>query len=283
MRVIVRWTYAQGSAADLRLARFKSVLRAAQRTSWYQPMLERAGLATPEALRSVGSVEQTLQKLPAIELDEFRRFPEAFQSRRDPGPTLQRFQSPLAQTPKTAILLGGFVQTSNIKVIAQNWRRGLEHLAANALAAPLHVLRELAASIEDGHQEIGRLQHFVVPFTGGRFGELAESDRERFWRVFQVPVFEQRVGFDGRVIAYECEAHDGLHIMPECAAFEETAKSELLLTSLTDLQRPTLRVGTHVIGSIAQECCDCGNASARLMAARPLLAPPPLRAAAAAA
>jgi len=87
-----------------------------------------------------------------------------------------------------------------------------------------------------------------------------------------VPVFEQRVGFDGRVVASECEAHEGLHIMAERAAFEETAASELLMTSLTDLRYPTLRVGTRMARSIEHECCGCGNASPRLVAARPRLA-----------
>jgi hypothetical protein len=129
----------------------------------------------------------------------------------------------------------------------------------------------MAASIERGQQKMHALKHFVVSFTGGDLGELREEDREPFWRVFQVPVFEQRVGFDGRVVAYECEAHEGLHIVPERAAFEETAESELLITSLTDLRFPTLRVGTRMARSIEHECCGCGNAAPRLVAAQPRL------------
>jgi hypothetical protein len=56
-----------------------------------------------------------------------------------------------------------------------------------------------------------------------------------------------------------------MHILRERAAFEETADSELLLTSLTDLRHPTLRVGTRTSGTIQHECCDCGNASPRLV------------------
>jgi phenylacetate-CoA ligase len=176
--------------------------------------------------------------------------------------------------------MAGFKPTSGVKVMAQNWSKGLKRFGASALAAPVGVLRSFAEAVEAGEQEAPSLRHFVVSFTGGEQGELAEDDRERFWRVFQVPVFEQRLGFDGRVIAYECEAHDGLHIVPERAAIEETAHSELLLTSLTDLRRPTLRVGTRLGGSIQHDCCDCGNAASRLIGARPLPAPRPLAAAA---
>jgi hypothetical protein len=38
------------------------------------------------------------------------------------------------------------------------------------------------------------------------------DERALFWRVFGVPLFEQIVDPSGRVIAWECEAHDGLHV-----------------------------------------------------------------------
>jgi hypothetical protein len=266
MRVVLRWTCPQaGAGADVRVARFKRVLRAAQRTERYQPLLAGAGLATAESLASVDSVEETLERLPAIDLEEFRSSPAAFESPGGLAPALQPFRSPLEHTPKTAILMAGFEQTSGVRVMAHNWSRSLRGFGATALAAPLTVLREVAAAVERGEQEINGLKHFVIPFTGGDHGELGEDDRERFWRVFQVPLFEQRLGFDGRVVAYECEAHVGLHIMPEHAAFEQTANSELLLTSLTDLRHPTLRIGTRTSGSIQHECCDCGVATARLV------------------
>jgi len=273
MRVILRWTCSQEHpGADVRLARFKRVLRAAQRTQAYQPLLESAGLATLEAVGRVGSVERTLERLPAIDLAEFRRSPAAFESQAGGRATPQAFHSPLEHTPKTAVLMSGFEQTSSVKPISQNnWAQGLRRFGASALAAPISVLREIAATIDRGQQEAGSLKHFVVSFTGGHQGEMRDEDREQFWRVFQVPVFEQRVGFDGRVVAYECEAHDGLHVMPEGAAFEETAEAELLMTSLTDLRYPTLRVGTRIARSIEHECCGCGNAAARLIAAKPPL------------
>jgi len=174
--------------------------------------------------------------------------------------------------PKTAILMAGFKPASGIRVITQNWSKGLKRFGASALAAPAGVLRSIADAVEAGEQDAPVLEHFVVSFTGAEQGELAEEDRERFWQVFRVPVFEQRLGFDGRVIAYECEAHHGLHIVPERAAIEETRHAELLLTSLTDLRRPTLRVGTGLAGSIEHDCCDCGNAASRLMGMRPLAA-----------
>jgi hypothetical protein len=269
MRVVVRWTFSQNhiSGRDQRLASFKRVLRAAQQTRHYHPLLEGAGLGTPEAIANVDSVEAILKRLPPIALEEFRSSPEAFESPAGYRPRPQAFCSPLEHTPRTAILADGFEQTSAVRVFGENSFSRIQRFAADALAAPVGVLRKLAAGIQNGTHAPGPLKHFVVSFTGGHEGELSEADREQFWRTFQVPVFEQRRGFDGRVIAHECEAHSGLHLMPERAMFETMANSEILLTSLTDLRFPTLRVGTRLKASIQHDCCDCGSAVPRLLAA----------------
>ena len=269
MRVIVRWTYLQAHipGADQQLASFKRVLRAARHTRRYFPLLECAGLGTAEAIASIHSVEEILKLLPPIEFEEFRSFPDAFESPARSRPRLQAFCSPFEHTSKTTILAAGFEPTSNIRALGENSHSRIQHFAADALAAPVGVLRKLAAGIQNGTHVLRPLKHFVVSFTGGHEGELNEADREQFWRIFQVPVFEQRRGFDGRVIAYECEAHSGLHLMPEHAMFEATADSEILLTSLTALRYPTLRVGTRLQASIRHDCCDCGNAVPRLVAA----------------
>jgi hypothetical protein len=225
-------------------------------------------LGTDEALAAVDSVEEVLERLPAIDLDDFRGSPAAFESPHNHRRGLQPFRSPLEHTPRTAILMHGFEENSKVRIFADSRGKRLKRFGATALAAPVSKLRELAAAIESGHDEIRPLRHFLVSFTGTNHGEIGEEDRERFWRVFQVPVFEQRLGFDNRMIAYECEAHHGLHIETERAAFEETAGSELLLTSLTDLRYPTLRVGTRMTARIQHDCCDCGNASARVIAGR---------------
>ena len=42
--------------------------------------------------------------------------------------------------------------------------------------------------------------------------QLTGEERERLWRAFRVPIFEQIIGPRGKLLAAECEAHDGLHI-----------------------------------------------------------------------
>jgi hypothetical protein len=268
MRVIIRWTglAPAGTPADQQLARFKRVVRAAQQTRRYEPLLLEAGLATPEAIAAIDSVDRILKRLPPIDLDDFRHSPADFESVAGPAPLPQPFQSPLEHTPKTAVLTPGFERTRNVRMFRKNPCAQLKRFAAEGLAAPVGLLRGLAADIESGAQELKPLKHFVVAFTGGDVGDLDDQDRELFWRVFQVPLFEQRLGFDGRLIAYECEAHNGLHIVAEHARLEQLPVFEVLLTSLTDLRHPTLRVKTRLSATIQHECCDCGKDTARLTA-----------------
>ena len=270
MRVILRWTYAEGRRVtrDLRLARFKQVLLAAQQAPHYQLVLREIGLATPEAVSSIDCVERILGRLPPIDLEEFNGTLWEFENTSGEHSVLESFQAPFSrqrQTAKTGILHPGFAAGPGVKVLKGPWPEELRCFTATALAAPVRLMREIAWELEQGYTRIRPLQHFVVPFTGPHTGELSEADREQFWRVFQVPVFEQRLGFDGRVIAHECEAHQGLHITGDQALFEQHTDSELLLTSLTDLRFPTLRVGTRVSGTIQGDCCDCGNAEPRLV------------------
>ena len=41
---------------------------------------------------------------------------------------------------------------------------------------------------------------------------LTREQRERLWKAFRVPVFQQVVTRSGVLLAAECEAHDGLHM-----------------------------------------------------------------------
>jgi hypothetical protein len=56
------------------------------------------------------------------------------------------------------------------------------------------------------------LTHAVIVLTAPDGPILSMAERERLWRAFHVPVFEQIVGSHGELLAAECEAHDGLHV-----------------------------------------------------------------------
>jgi hypothetical protein len=91
---------------------------------------------------------------------------------------------------------------------------------ARAIAAKVSVLRSLAEAVESASMAMPRVEAAVVAFTGICHGELTVLERDLFWRVFQVPVFEQLLARDGRVMAMECDAHDGLHVLDPAAPLD---------------------------------------------------------------
>jgi hypothetical protein len=104
----------------------------------------------------------------------------------------------------------------------------------------------------------------VVVFSGMDAGVLTQEQRDQIWSYYQVPLFEQLLGTDGKVIAMECEVHSGLHVNP-AAAVLECLDGEVLVTSLTDTEYPAIRVWSGLTGKIDAAPCECGRVEARLL------------------
>lgn len=116
------------------------------------------------------------------------------------------FVHPLDPAPKTVVLAAGFRSTRTVRVFPDGWNgEAARHLPC-ALAAPLEELLRLA---ETGIE----LHHAVIVLTSGGESRVAEEDRDLLWSAFGVPVFEQCLGADNELLAAECEAHDGLHVV----------------------------------------------------------------------
>jgi hypothetical protein len=54
--------------------------------------------------------------------------------------------------------------------------------------------------------------HGLVVFTGEGSRCLPEELRDALWDAYRVPVFEEVITAHGRLAAWECEAHEGLHL-----------------------------------------------------------------------
>jgi hypothetical protein len=115
-----------------------------------------------------------------------------------------------------------------VRAFEEEQLRDIEQFRPEILAASMPVLLRLARTI--------RLTRAIVPFSGSRLGPVSGRDRDLLWSAYQVPVFEQRLGPDGSVVARECEAHDGLH----------------------------LYLPRHFEGEIRTEPCACGRKEPRI-------------------
>ena len=121
------------------------------------------------------------------------------------------FHHPLDPAPRTAILMDGFQASRSIRVFPGGWSEAVSRYQPSTIAAPLEYLRDLAA-----RGAATELQHAVIAFTYDANGRLDEDDRELLWAAFGVPVFEQYLNSRNELLATECEAHAGLHVVSGC-------------------------------------------------------------------
>ena len=111
---------------------------------------------------------------------------------------------PIPPAPLTAILIKGFRQSGNIRVFEDGWTKEAAIFAPSAIAATPAQLHALPP--------IPSIRNALIALIRPSEPNLSEDDRERLWRAFRVPVFEQRIDESCNLLAQECEAHDGLHI-----------------------------------------------------------------------
>jgi hypothetical protein len=247
------------------LARFQKVLLAAQRTRHYQPALERAGLTSPGAISRLSSIEEALQKLPCMDWAEFQGSLADSYNPAAPVPALQRLRYPTHQPIRTAVLGPRLVENASVRVFDPDWIDQVREFRPEALAGPVAVLLQLAEAAHLAGEAIPSVTRAIVAFTGLQHGDLTEAGRDTLWQVFQVPVFEQYLGADGSLLAWECEAHEGLHTVEDNAIIEESPGSELILTSLTDRRHPTIRLVTGLAAKLQSGECECGQPGPRLI------------------
>jgi hypothetical protein len=246
-------------------------LAAALNTRFYKRVLEAGPITAARPLADCGQTEDLLSSLPRTELDFLRIDPKAFRNPEARKVKPNALFHPLPQAGRTAVLMPGFKSAPGVKVFQEGSRQHLSRYRPDSIAGPVGALRRLAEGHEDRRAWVPRLTHSVVAFTIPRQGFLSEEARELLWRVFRVPVFCQFLGLDAELLAWECEAHEGLHIERDHAVFESDCRSgepELLVTSLVNLRWPVLRLATGLTAEIECSTCGCGLTGPRLMGLR---------------
>lgn len=229
--LLVRGRGLHASSAD-RLRRFRKVLKSAQRKSFYHHSLRSAGLHTRRSIQQLESIEATLPRLAVCDRDARR-------------PAIR-----VRYNPKGA-LLDPLPALSEISLCPPAGNDPHEIIAGS-----YHNLFALAGKVT--------VERALIVITGIQEAILNSHHRNVLWNAFGVPIFEQCLGLDGQLIAHECEAHDGLHIVQHNAVLEAEPEGHLLLTSLTDLREPTLRLRTGFSGTIRMDACECGRTQPRL-------------------
>ena len=85
-----------------------------------------------------------------------------------------------------------------------------------------------------------RVERAVFPLLRAPNPFLSARDRDLLWEMFQVPVYALLVDRRGAVVAYECEAEAGYHLLDR------------------------YRDGV-ILGQVESKLCECGRPGPRLM------------------
>jgi len=117
------------------------------------------------------------------------------------------FQYPIAPAPRTIVLVDWFDPSPAraVQTFAEGWTRQASAFAPAAVAGTREQLLSLAADPPP-------LTHALIVLARPGDPLTTVAERDQLWRAFGLPMFEQIIAEDGRLLAAECEAHDGLHI-----------------------------------------------------------------------
>ena len=120
-----------------------------------------------------------------------------------------RFIHPLDPEPRTAILASGFGETKNVRVFPRGWNESAERFRPASIAGSAEQLRR-AAKLQ------ANVENSIVVFSWEGQSGLSHADREMIWQAFGVPIYEQYLGAGNALLAVECDAHSGLHVLKGC-------------------------------------------------------------------
>jgi hypothetical protein len=132
--------------------------------------------------------------------------------------------APRAPVPRTAVLVdwfdpspprpAGWQAGNPVQTFAEGWTPETAAFAPASLAGTRKQLLALA-----GRPPV--LTHALIVLARPGDPLTTAAERDLLWHGFGVPVFEQIIDADGRLLAAECEAHDGLHIAVAGRAWNE--------------------------------------------------------------
>jgi hypothetical protein len=118
-----------------------------------------------------------------------------------------------------------------VRVFPEGWTDDVARFVPQSIAGQAGQFEALVG--------IARPTHALIVMRREWEPGLSAAARQRFWRAFRVPLFEQILAEDGTLLAAECEAHCGLHI-----------------------ESNRFAAGDH---EIDRSQCGCGKWSARLI------------------
>lgn len=118
--------------------------------------------------------------------------------------SLPSFVCPIPAAPR--VVFEAFFRTSsNVRYLnpdTADFTAQLRNSNAAVIAGRLETILSVSEHVSPTHA--------IVIFTPEP--QLSDDERDQLWHSYSVPVFEQVLDKGGNLLAWECEAHDGLHL-----------------------------------------------------------------------
>ncbi len=127
------------------------------------------------------------------------------------------FHYPLPRTPRVALLHRGLDYGRSVQYFddsSPDFAKRLTQFRPESFAGSFDQLMRVARANLVRSFDL----RAIVVLTAAGATPLSFTERDELWRRFGAPVFEQQLDSGGKLIATECEAHDGLHLLDPSAA-----------------------------------------------------------------
>ncbi|MBE7545223.1 MAG: hypothetical protein M9913_23745 [Bryobacteraceae bacterium] len=122
-------------------------------------------------------------------------------------------QYPLSPQPRIAALGFEFLPEPDLKCLPAWSLRSLESAAPEALAAPPSDLLIVALMRKQGVLRLNRLKYPLLALLRPGQHPLSDAQIQELYRHFGLPVRQQFRDHEGRLLAQDCEAGAGFHIL----------------------------------------------------------------------
>jgi hypothetical protein len=207
--------------------------------------------------------EQAVEDIEPVKLGFYFDHLAAFRNPGYRGCGRRLLNLPGDTIPRLAAVEPWFHLERSAHVFAPLDLRALERFQPRCVMAPPDVLVQIARAAVERGLRLDALE-LAISLAGIHKPPMGRSDRDLFWNVFRTPVHEQFRGYQGELLAAECEFHDGLHVQTKTAVMEADSDGQLLVTSMGNLRYPVLRLATELTVEILQSGCACGRTSPKL-------------------
>ncbi|MEZ5400880.1 MAG: hypothetical protein R2729_14510 [Bryobacteraceae bacterium] len=223
-------------------------------------LFERACSSTHFYSEATSNSDCVRQRTP-IDLDYYFTHLPDFRNASHRIPETPRLEAPWDPEARTVSVSAWFSLAGAVNLRTPTCEQ-IQAAEAEALAGPPSALAAVADAVSQGRLKLPGLRYGVVVFESLTGPSLHPELSRWLWRTFQAPLVRQVRGFQGELLAAECETRDGLHIPP--SAYWEHECGRLLVTSFRNLRYPVARLRTRLGGELDWEKCACGHTSARI-------------------